>query len=51
MFSKGSFERQKLSGYHVQKSVLLSTFTYFKFKDEKGQYVKLILLSVHVYQI
>ena len=50
MFSKGSFERQKLSGYHVQESSLF-TFMHFKFKDKRGQYENLILLNMHVYQM
>lgn len=50
MFSKESFERQKLSGYHFQGS-LLSTFMHFKFKDKRGQYENLLLLNMHVYQM
>lgn len=50
MFSKGSFERQKLSGYHVQESLLFA-FMHFKFKDKRGQYENLILLNMHVYQM
>lgn len=52
MFRKESFERQKFSGDQFKKKKsLLPTFVYFKFKDERGQYIELILLNMHVYQI